>query len=360
MIISIKKMFSQAFISLCITVLIIFLLIIYPKAATSGVSGGLMLCANILIPSLFPFLVLTAFLSMSNFGYYLAKPFEWIFSILFRIPKRAVFAVILSFIGGYPSGAVAIDKLCADGYISKKTAFRMMLFCSNAGPAFVISAVGSSMLNSTLAGVYIFVSLFVSNIFIGAFSVFFSKNETTSGIKKSGGKQRISEIFVAATANGCEVMLKICAFTVLFSCLLSLIKNIAPNSVFEFCSLILEVTNGSLAALSFKNTASLLCFVTGFGGLCVHFQIFSIAKSFKINILLFLLARAFSGALSAVICSILFYYFPIPINVFMTIAKPLPVMPSNILASVILLLMSVFILLMPKRKFIHRLNQING
>jgi len=352
MTISLKKYKIQIFLLLCVCILMFFLTIVHPKAAIGGISQGLLLCGNVLIPSLFPFLFLTTFLSTSRLGYFLTKPFEWIISVLFRIPKKAAFAALISFIGGYPSGAVAIRQLLDNNTIEKSTARRMILFCSNAGPAFVVGVIGSVMLGSAAAGMHILIAMTVSSVIIGIVSGVldehggrFYVSSLTTHRTVPRVRARMTQSFVSSVADACDIMLKICAFTLLFSCFISLLSLTMPKAVLDIASLFLEVSNGCVTAMTMKNPLYLLCFTAGFGGLCVHFQIFSILGDCGINAPFFILVKLMSGVLSTAIAALLFHFFPVPVNVFMTQAKPLPVVPDNISASVFLLLMAVFFML---------------
>ena len=343
-----KKTKSSERAALMLSVFFFVLLFWYPKEALAGVREGLTLCGNVLIPALFPFLALTAFLGRTRAGVLLCKPFAWLFSRIFRIPKSAVFALIMGFTGGYPAGAAAIQTLYRRGELSQKTAFRMVLFCTNAGPAFVISAIGGAMLQNKTAGLYLWISSSLSSLIIGVILGLFSEKEPI--LIKNGPtaiqRESLADSFVISVADSCEIMLKICAFTLLFSAFLTLIRPFAGTRGSDILALFIEVSRGSLAASNLPNSLLWLGFAISFGGLCVHVQVFSIGKAFILRPLVFVLIRLGGGLLSMLTVSLLFRFFPLSSPVFMSVSKPVPALSTNIFASLTLLSMCVFVLVL--------------
>ncbi|MFA9382095.1 MAG: hypothetical protein ACERKO_13650, partial [Acetanaerobacterium sp.] len=108
------------------------------QAVSAGVRDGLLVCANTLIPSLFPFMILCAFIVNSRLSDYLSAPFAFFTARVLRLPAFTGSVFLLSLVGGYPVGARMIAQLYREGRISGHTASRMLLFCVNAGPAFLI------------------------------------------------------------------------------------------------------------------------------------------------------------------------------------------------------------------------------
>ena len=84
-------------------------LIAYPEKMATGIADGLLICGNILIPSLFPFTVLAMFFIESNIlQRHLKTP------IMFSL-----FVFLLSIIGGYPVGAKIISSSYQKGILSR-------------------------------------------------------------------------------------------------------------------------------------------------------------------------------------------------------------------------------------------------
>ena len=80
------------------------LIILNPQNSAQGAVNGLLLCGNVIIPSLFPFAVCISFLMNSGIVLVL-KPFNRIFIKIFGMNFEMFSLFLLSFLGGYPIGA---------------------------------------------------------------------------------------------------------------------------------------------------------------------------------------------------------------------------------------------------------------
>lgn len=107
------------------------LLIFDSKTAISGAQLGIDLCLKAIIPSLFPFFILSALIIQCK----QSTP-RWICR-LFGIPETLGCILIPGLLGGYPVGAQSASQLYHNGSLSKSDAERVLAFCNNAGPAFL-------------------------------------------------------------------------------------------------------------------------------------------------------------------------------------------------------------------------------
>ena len=120
-------------------------LFLRPQICAAGVQNALLLCAKTLVPSLFPFLVLSGFFLRSGLCTICGARLSHFTTRLFRLPGESAGVWLLSMVGGFPVGIQMTANLFADGQITKRQAVTMCLFCFNAGPAFVLSAVGGAL-----------------------------------------------------------------------------------------------------------------------------------------------------------------------------------------------------------------------
>ena len=111
------------------------LLILDAKTALAGATEGLEICIRTVIPSLFPFFILSTLLTGNLLGtnIRLLRPLGKICGI----PNGAESVLLVGFLGGYPTGAQAVCQAWRSGGLSKNDAQRMLGFCNNAGPAFL-------------------------------------------------------------------------------------------------------------------------------------------------------------------------------------------------------------------------------
>lgn len=297
-----------------LTAVIISMLCIFrmPDSVTKGVTDGLTICFNVILPSLFPFIVLSAYILKSGALSFLYKLFYPLTRFVLRQPLCTVPAVIMGLIGGFPVGAKMTFLLLEDGQISKNQAQRLCMFCVNGGPAFVITAVGINMLKSGKAGIIIFVSLTVSSLILGFATSFFDDKKDNKNSFKSSSQSPLAALSASVT-DGVQSILGICAWIVLFSGITECIKwaELSEN-VYSAVVSLLEVTKGC-TLLAEKMGLPVLAAAIGFGGFCVHCQVFTYTKATGLKYSHFFVGRVLCAALSAVICHLLLLFFPVDI-----------------------------------------------
>ena len=120
-------------------------LVAAPSQAIAGAKDGLTLCFNVIVPSLFPFFVLSSLVVDLGLAAWLGRAMEGVMRPLFRVSGSCASAVALGFIGGYPVGARTALQLYEQGLCSKPEAERLLAFCNNSGPAFILGVVGAGI-----------------------------------------------------------------------------------------------------------------------------------------------------------------------------------------------------------------------
>ena len=143
---------------------IVYCLIFEFSTVKEEIVAVLFLWSNIIIPSVFPYLIISQYISNSNFT---QKIPSGIISFIFGIKKCSIKAILCSTFCGYPSGAVCARNLYENGEIDINEAQRLICYTNNAGPLFLISAVGTSILGSTKDGVVIYLIQLVSSLVYG-------------------------------------------------------------------------------------------------------------------------------------------------------------------------------------------------
>ena len=101
-------------------------LVAAPGEAIAGAKDGLTLCFNVIVPSLFPFFVLSSLVVDLGLAAYLGRAMEGLMRPLFRVSGSCAAAVALGFIGGYPVGARTALQLYQQGLCSKPEAERQI------------------------------------------------------------------------------------------------------------------------------------------------------------------------------------------------------------------------------------------
>ena len=300
------KLLQKIFI-IMLSAAFLILTVIDPTASKKGITDGLLLCGSVIIPSLFPFTVFSLLIynTLCEIDF---KKANKIFYKIFHLNVNAFLIFLMSMFGGYPVGAKLISKACKEKSISTENANILLPVCVNAGPSFVIIAVGYAVLNSITLGTVLLLADLLACIQI----YLFVRNRLTEdymppqSIKKSG----FAEIFVNTVADSSAAILNICAFTTIFSCIINTLKSVLKNKTVIFLiTYPLEVSN---TALNNKNIY-LLAFIIGFGGICVIFQIISISSHFYKKIGRLFIVRIIHGVLAVFNTAVIIKIFKITV-----------------------------------------------
>ncbi len=286
----------------------LIILIMDTKTAVFGASQGIAMCLKSVIPSLFPFMLLSSLIS-GVMGQNLK-----IFKILRRlcnIPNGCEGVFVLGLLGGYPVGAKLVSQQYEVGKLPKETAHRLMGFCNNAGPAFIFG-----MLWDIFPNKYVLWAIWVVQILSAILTgVILPQKGTIANIQL----QRDSQDIVQTLSTCVRTMANICGWIVLFRILIAYLQiwifPILPDTMQVICAGILELTNGChlLSLVQPLSMRFILCTgILSFGGLCVTLQTASTASQLGLG--WYLPGKILQTAISVLLSIILQkFLFPNPI-----------------------------------------------
>ena len=275
----------------------------FPDISRLGAVSGLMLCGKVIIPTLFPFVFCVLFImncGVSNkFNF-----FDKSVSLLFGLNSTEFFIMLLSFIGGYPTGAKLLDNYAKESNSSRRSEY-ILCFCVNAGPAFIVMAVGEGILHSKILGYCLLIAHILSSLVLAVAFKFFLKNIKSQNEYTLKSYNTSDNIVISASASA-NATLSVCGYVILFSVINALVNKAAVKiPFFGYFLPLLEVTN----AIAESNNVYHISFLLGFAGICVWFQVAGLVKNFKFNIYLFVISRFFQGILSIAFLKILIKIF---------------------------------------------------
>lgn len=200
--------------------------------------------------------------------------------------------IILCSVCGFVNG----PKMICDDYQKNggsTTEFsNSIILSSNAGLGFLVSCVGKKIWGDIVFGFYLFfmemlLCFLLSKLLLNQKNYDYTrlKNESSDAPKIS-----FSSAFSRSVKSSALTVFYICAFVVFFSTLLSVITSFlkipTTSSLYKILSVIFEFCQGSYQAIQFENLylcGFLTGFCIGFGGLCVHFQTFSVCEGFPLE-----------------------------------------------------------------------------
>ena len=273
------------------------MLVVFSKESREGVSRGLEMCLGVLVPSLFPFMALSNLFIKTGLCSRLGRLLEKPTRLLFGLSGSVAPVILLGLIGGYPVGAGGLAQLKHQGVIDEEEARRAALFTVCAGPGFVINFVGSALYGRTDIGMIMFTAQVISVLITGIVSrLLFHKGKIYHSIlKKHDTPLPFDTALVESVLTAAKGMTVICSFVLAFSAGLGILERFYSDSglliLFEVCS--------AVTSLAPVKPVEWVAFAVGFGGLCVHFQIFAALGRIKVNKLLFFLFRMIQGLITA-------------------------------------------------------------
>ena len=295
----------------------VFMLVLFFKnsdAASLWVSEGLKLCASKLIPSLFPFMVVSSLMVSSGAGTAVFKIFEKPVRAVFGVGRECCAPIMLGWLCGFPVGARCASELYRDGRINSSEYTRSLCISSTPSPAFLIGTVGKGMLNDASLGVCLYALSILSCIAVGLFMRLVSKStpQTLSKPQSTQKRAGLAQSLTKAVTDSAVGMLYVCAFVVFFSAFLGAfegalsflhLSDTASALLFSF----FEMTSGisRISKLS-GNVLPLCALAAGWSGLSVHFQTAAMCTSkgtrFAPYILSHVAKAAICGTVATIFC----------------------------------------------------------
>ena len=291
--------------------------IYFSKECSQGVINGLSFCVTVLVPSLFVFMVIASYIANSKIAQVLGKILATPTQKLLGLPDVSATPLILSLIGGYPVGARCVAEMYSNKTISKAQAQKLSMMAVCAGPGFVINYISNALLNNKSAGIVLLLSQIMSFAIVAIICGRGIKADTTCPVKQVTDK---NTGFVEAVHSGCVATVNMCAMVIVFSAIISICDRVFAHTPLlrDVITGLLEVTT-ACNRLSTKYPLYVTSFLTGFGGLSVHFQIFSALKDVGINKFLFFSIRILQGIIAGSITYIFLILFPATTEVFSTV-----------------------------------------
>lgn len=299
------------------------MILIYPQNAIISAKSGLNLCYEVIIPSLFPFFICSGLLIYSGFTKVLAKISGPLMKPLFNVGGPGSTALVLGVVSGYPLGALTACQLYESGYLSKTETERLLAFCNNSGPLFILGAVGSAIYSSGKIGVVLYISHILSTLLVGFLFRFYAKDKHTAptySINQS--EDDFSQVFSKVLASSINSILTVSGAVIFFAVISGIVTTSLPfkDSVKSFITGILELSGGTKAisqtALPVTIKLTLSAFIVGFAGVCVHLQVAAIVAKHHLSLVPYLIGKFLHGLFSAGLTYLYFYAFPPKMSVF--------------------------------------------
>lgn len=230
------------------------------------------------------------------------------FCRLFRLSKDACSLLICALFLGFPSASQFLDAQCHRANVSEPAAKRLLYTCCFPTCSFVILTCGSVFFHSLSYGFL----LYGAQVLSGLLLLWCTRSQSIElTLPRSQSTPKVSlSLFASAIKESGIALYMIGGYLMLFMSVCGVMLQLLPDMaalplriVTEFssgCALLQELSLSPLCKLLL--TSALL----GFGGFCVHIQIFSMVAHTKLSYPTFLFFRLLQALFAASLFFLIF------------------------------------------------------
>ncbi len=298
-----KRNFLSALLAFAIGIMLLF----KSGELSEGIRRGLYICSYSVIPALFPFMALSVYICKSAAGDFFGEALAPVTKFL-KLPKISAGALLAAIIGGYPTAAKCVNDLAADGFLDRRTAERMLCFCVNAGPPFLISAVGIGIFGNLKTGFLLFAAQFLSAAIIAILTSFFAEKNKSGEYASVPFQKSNASCVTESVISAAESCFRMCAFIVIACGVFEIFQS---GEIFSFFgknpfakalfSGIFEVTAGCFACSEIPGFSGIILAgaLASFSGISVMLQVAAATDESGINLVPFIISRFFHAGITA-------------------------------------------------------------
>ncbi|MBQ8302925.1 MAG: hypothetical protein IJX97_05235 [Clostridia bacterium] len=281
-----------------------FLMLVLSKPLKDGVYSGFLLAFQNVLPTLFPFFILSDIWS-SFFRLSKKNRLSSLFSSFFKINESAITAFLCGLICGFPVGVKMGCDLYRKNLITKNELERFCGFANNPSAAFVISGIGLGLLNNMSYGIILYFSTVFSALLTG---FIFRKNGRKSLNQNDNSRQNYN--FIDSVKSAAFSSINVASYIILSSAILAIISPLVQNyCILTLISPFIEVSNAvsiisTYSQIGIYHKLIVISFAVAFSGFSVHMQAFSFMPK-EISRIKYLYMKLCQGLLSSAITAII-------------------------------------------------------
>lgn len=298
------------FIVVIFSSLILILTLLNKVLVYESVNYSLNLWVKNIIPSLFPFFIITDILINYDITRYIPKFIKNIFKYLFNIDDNLLTIFLLSIISGFPSNARNTRIMLDKKKISNNEANHILIFSHFSNPLFIMTTIPICFFHNDSIGLILLISHYLSNIILGIL-VRNKINDTHKLLVEGNNNNKFSDVFLNAIKKSINTITTIGGIVTVFLVLSTLITHFLKLNSYNSMLLkgIMEITIGidSLSKLSLSLTYKLTItsMFLALGGLSVHMQVLNEIIGTEIKYSYFLKGRIIQMIISGLITFLL-------------------------------------------------------
>lgn len=324
-----KHIFSTAIIVLCSVFII--LIIVQPQVCIDSSIDGAKLFFSKVFPSLFPFLVISNLMLYYDGVNFYSKVLGNILCKPLKLSKQSSFALIISFLCGYPLGAKYTCDLYEQKVIDLSTCKRLINIATNASPLFIVGSVGTAMLKNTKIAYILLAANYISCMIMGLLLPDKEAHNTINHNYYSTNSQKnIGSAIKNIIDNSISTCLSVFGYVVIFSVITHFIMkshlfysivlyisnclNVSPELTAGFTLGLIEITNGcyfiSLSGANIVLKSVLIGFLVSFSGISIIMQVYSFTYKCRIPMKKYVIRKIYQGCICSALIFIMLFIIP--------------------------------------------------
>ena len=113
----------------------------HPDATFQYAYEGLYQWAAKMVPTLFPFMMISSIMVYSGADLELGRMLSLPLKRVYQYSTYGLYAIFMGFFCGFPMGAKVVSELCENNKLSKEEAVSLLGFCNNIGPAYFLGII---------------------------------------------------------------------------------------------------------------------------------------------------------------------------------------------------------------------------
>ena len=310
-----RKFHKQKFYTL-MAVGLTAVILLFPADCLSLALNGLNLWFGKMIPTLFPFMVLSGIMIRMNLTGAFVRMLNPVLGRIFKVNPSCIYGIVIGFLCGFPMGAHVAAQLCEQKQISAGEASFLLAFCNNIGPVYFLSFVLPTLFSGNISPgikLCLLMGMFGLPLLYGLFLRYtmYRNIIDPDGHKYYSGQRTISlaQALDESVFNSLTSIARLGGYMIFFNLLLnhpeitSRIIHLGSQASRTFvgsAGCLLEITGG-IGLLGNQAPAFVLC-VLPFGGLSCIAQTYSMIKNTSLSVTEYVMHKMILTALTV------FYY----------------------------------------------------
>ncbi len=273
---------------------LLFTFLLRTEVVRQGVQEGMELSYLAVVPSVFPFAVISSYI-MGHTDTAREPRILRPLSRLLSLPPGGATCFILGLLCGFPLGAKCVSDGYRSGLFSKQDAERLLMFCNNTGPAFLVGGIGGLFGSPSIGW-----TLFAIQCFLVFFTAFLTGRRREYGTAQTYISKPVT--FVSAVSSGVHATLTVLGFVLFFSSCIAILKVILPAFPLLAVASLLEVSTASRLASTMPYGGIWCSFAVCFSGISVHLQTAAVMDGTDLSLRPYIVTKCilgFAGALLA-------------------------------------------------------------